>query len=163
MLLIARFGAPYGVKGWLKLHSFAHPKEQILQYGPFYLQKGSNFQELTGLTIQAYRDEFIAQVADINDRDNAIPYVNCDLYMKDEQLPKCPAGQFYWHQLIGLQVINRSGYQFGVVDHLIYAGQDVLCIQNETGEVMIPFVQGVTILKVDLAAKQIVVDWEADY
>jgi 16S rRNA processing protein RimM len=92
--------------------------------------------------------------------------------VRRSDFPTLAADEFYWVDLIGLEVVNESGVALGVVADLLDNGaHSVLRIeyptqskegQPVTGERLIPFV-GVYVKTVDQAAKRIVVDWEADY
>jgi 16S rRNA processing protein RimM len=76
-------------------------------------------------------------------------------------------GEYYWVDLIGLQVVNRQGVALGEVRDLMATGpQTVLVLQAEEDgkkvERMIPFVSAF-VDKVDMAARCITVDWQPDY
>ncbi|MGZ5014598.1 MAG: ribosome maturation factor RimM, partial [Methylobacter sp.] len=80
-----------------------------------------------------------------------------------DQLPKTAKGEYYWSQLIGLNVETIDGVQLGVVDSLLETGaNDVIIVQGER-ERVIPFLQGQTIISVDLDAGSIVVDWDPEF
>ena len=86
-------------------------------------------------------------------------YTNIDICINREQLPKLPKGEYYWSDLEGLTVINKSGKKLGTVDHLIATGSnDVLVLENN---IMIPYIDDV-ILEIDLKEKIIQVDWELE-
>ena len=80
--------------------------------------------------------------------------------------------EFYWVDLIGLNVVNREGVALGCVRDLMTTGpQSVLCVEYSVpqtdgsmsvAERMIPFVS-VFIDNVDMAEKCITVDWQPDY
>jgi 16S rRNA processing protein RimM len=81
--------------------------------------------------------------------------------------PTAGTDEYYWVDLIGLEVVNREGVALGTVRELLSTGpQTVLVLEYfEQGKVlerMIPFVS-VYVDGVDLAAKRITVDWQADY
>jgi 16S rRNA processing protein RimM len=94
------------------------------------------------------------------------------VYVRRSDFPALGTDEFYWVDLLGLDVVNEAGVELGKVADLIDNGaQSVLRIEYPatskdgkpvTGERLIPFV-GVFIKTVDQAAKKIVVDWEADY
>jgi 16S rRNA processing protein RimM len=71
---------------------------------------------------------------------------------------------YYWSDLIGLEAVNLQGERLGKVVGLLQTGaNDVLQVQSETAkEILIPFISQV-IVKVDLAASQIILEWGLDY
>ena len=71
-------------------------------------------------------------------------------------------GEYYWHQLEGLEVVNLSGENLGKVDRLLETGaNDVLVLKGEQ-ERLVPYTPGV-VVEVDLDKGRIQVDWEKDY
>jgi len=79
-----------------------------------------------------------------------------------EQLPKLRGEDYYWDDLIGLEVINKEKVNLGVVQSLIATGSnDVLIVMGERKR-LIPYISSV-VLCVDLASKIIEVDWGQDF
>ena len=86
-----------------------------------------------------------------------------DVYISHEQLPTLAQNEYYWADLIGLDVENLEGFQLGKVDSLIETGaNDVLVVKGER-ELAVPFLQGQTVKSIDLAAGKMIVDWDADF
>jgi 16S rRNA processing protein RimM len=81
---------------------------------------------------------------------------NMILYLPIDTLPDLPAGEYYHHQLLGLQVIDETGKLLGQVSEILETGaNDVLVVQPETGrEFLLPFIDSV-LLDVNLPAGQI--------
>ena len=78
-------------------------------------------------------------------------------------MPTLQPGEYFWNDLIGLQVQNLEGEDFGRVDHLLETGaNDVLVVKGER-ERLIPFVMKQVIVEIDLEQGRIRVDWDKDY
>jgi 16S rRNA processing protein RimM len=62
------------------------------------------------------------------------------VYIQAQELPTLEAGEYYHHQLIGLQVVSDDGRAIGVVEDILETGtHDVLLTRSETGaEILIP-------------------------
>ena len=79
------------------------------------------------------------------------------------------SGEFYWHQLEGLKVINQHDQLFGRVSHLLETGaNDVLVIKADSESIddrerLIPYLMDSVIREIDLENETIQVDWEAEY
>jgi len=87
--------------------------------------------------------------------------------VEESQLPVLSEGEFYWKQLIGLQVENLQGHKLGTVDDLVETGaNDVLVVVSEQWgkyqERLLPWISDV-IIGVDLSRSLIKVDWAADF
>ena len=105
----------------------------------------------------------VAQLDGVNDRDQAASFMGWDIYITPEQLPKVAKDEYYWSDLIGLSVETDLGVQLGVVESLLETGaNDVVIVKGER-ERVIPFLQGQTIMAIDLEAGKMVVDWDPDF
>lgn len=106
----------------------------------------------------------VAQLADIEDRDQASELVGCDILISRQQLPKPGVGEYYWADLVGLHVKTDGGYSLGRVESLFETGaNDVLVVVDGQIERLIPFLQQTTVLNIDLDNGFIVVDWDPDF
>jgi len=158
-ITIGRFGSVYGIKGWLRVISFTDPKENILQYQPWWINKDQQWQQIYVEDGRLHGKDIIIKLPNINDRELAKSYTNIDNMIDQEQLPKLANDEYYRSDLEGLMVIDKSGQELGRVNHLIATGaNDVLVLEKN---IMIPYIDEV-IIKVDLEEKIIMVDWELE-
>ena len=99
-----------------------------------------------------------------NDRNQAEALVGAKIAVYRNQLPQLEGpGHFYWADLKGLQVVNTAGVELGVVDYLLETGaNDVLVVKGDQ-ERLIPYLWKQVVQDVDLSAKRILVDWDADF
>jgi len=163
-LNVGQVSGVFGVKGWVKVYSFTDPRENILQYSPWILQKNSQIQEVKLLGGRRQGSLVVAELQGINDRDLAAELMGADILIRKQQLPKASDGEYYWADLIGLEVRNQEGCKLGKVDHLLETGaNDVLVVVDGDVERLIPFLQQSTILKIDLDDGLIIVDWDPDF
>nr|WP_036275859.1 ribosome maturation factor RimM [Methylomonas sp. 11b] len=164
LLNVGQVSGVFGVKGWVKVYSFTDPRENILQYSPWILQKNSQIQEVKLLGGRRQGSLVVAELQGINDRDLAAELMGADILIRKQQLPKASDGEYYWADLIGLEVRNQEGCKLGKVDHLLETGaNDVLVVVDGDVERLIPFLQQSTILKIDLDDGLIIVDWDPDF
>jgi 16S rRNA processing protein RimM len=162
-ITVGKVSGAFGVKGWIKVFSFTNPRENILNYSPWLLKKGSESKtvklidgKLQGKTVVVQLDGFVG-------RDRAEVLLGWDILISQDQLPATGAGEYYWSELIGLQVKNLQGVHLGVVDSLLETGaNDVLIIQGDR-ERAIPFIQGRIVLEIDLNQGSMIVDWDSEF
>ena len=115
-------------------------------------------------------DAVVATCADLDDRDAAERLKGARVYVARSSFPTAGDDEYYWVDLIGLDVRNREGVLLGQVSGLLETGPHcVLCVASPTGvsggaddELMIPFVAAY-VDDVDLAARTVTVDWQPDY
>jgi 16S rRNA processing protein RimM len=161
-VVVGRLGAPYGIKGWLKVHSFTRPSGNILQYHPWLIRTNGEWQPVALQVAEQRGNSIVAKLLDCDDPETAGRYTNLDIAVPRTQLPPLPPGEYYWDELIGLRVINQEGVELGVVDSLLATGaNDVLVVKGER-ERLIPYLKRV-ILQVDLKTSVIKVDWDATF
>jgi 16S rRNA processing protein RimM len=164
LITVARIGAPYGVRGWLKIHSFTAPPESVLDYDPWRIRLGDEWRQLRVAEGRPHGKGVVARLEGFEDREAVRSLVGAEVAVERAQLGDPGAGSYFWTDLIGAEVVNREGAVLGRVDHLIDTGQhDVLVIRGGDRERMIPFVQGHYVLEVDVDSGRIVVDWGLDY
>ncbi|MEM7304190.1 MAG: ribosome maturation factor RimM [Pseudomonadota bacterium] len=158
----------FGVKGWLKIFSYTRPRLQIVDYKLWYLVSDAEnmaFKQVALLDGRAHKEGVIAKLADIDDRDTAAALLGMEIWVDENELSSLNEGEYYWYQLVGLQVINTDNFAFGTVTELLETGaNDVLVVHDDkSNEYLIPYIKGRVIKSVDLDKKNIVVDWEKDY
>jgi 16S rRNA processing protein RimM len=153
----------FGVKGWIKVHSYTASPGSILKYLPWTLEvKGSkNPVELVEGLLQS--SAVVAKVKGYDDRNQAESLKNSKIFVPRSVLPTLIDGSFYWDDLIGLSVSTCGGHSLGRVSRVMETGaNDVLVVIGDR-ERLIPFVSDVYVKHVDLEAGCITVDWDPDF
>ncbi|MFT5136269.1 MAG: 16S rRNA processing protein RimM [Arenicella sp.] len=141
----------WGVKGWIKLHSFTRNRADIAQYKTWWLQP-ANLKRSAGDTPKGAEEQFIsvkvlscreqgkgvvAQIEGVNDPDQAIALNGHSIWVKQADLPALPTGQFYWQQLIGLRVSNTMSQDLGTIESVLETGaNDVLVIKAAESDLL---------------------------
>jgi 16S rRNA processing protein RimM len=153
---VAQIGAAHGLKGEVRLWSFTQDPLAIGAYGPLESKDGARHFEIEEL--RAAKDHFIARLAGVSDRDAAEALRNIELYVAREKLPATDSDEFYHADLIGLDVVDPHGAQIGTVHamHNFGAGDIIEIMPVGTGQPVMFAFNEVTVPKIDLEAKQIV-------
>lgn len=163
-VVLGRVSGLFGVKGWVKVFSHTDPPGNILDYSPWYLQLDGQWQSVDLLQGKVHGKGIIAHLENCPDRDAAQRLVGVDIAIERSRLPKPAEDEYYWADLVGLQVINKAGLELGCVDHLLETGaNDVLVIHSENKqEHLIPYVRGEVVQEIDLDKGLIQVDWDLE-
>jgi len=160
---VGKISGVFGIKGWVKVFSFTNPRENILTYSPWLLKKEGETKSFNVVDGQLQSKTIVAQLSGIDDRDQAAGLTGWDVFITRDQLPEADKGEYYWSELIGLNVETVQGVMLGVVDSLLETGaNDVIIVQGER-ERAIPFLQEQTVINIDLDAGKIVVDWDPEF
>ena len=173
----------WGVKGWLKILPHSSQPEALFSSKSWFLQAPDakfrpGFNAFAGTVTIAvdeakiHSDSVVAKMHGLEDRNDAEALRGCRIFLPRSAFPQASKDEYYWVDLIGLNVVNREGTALGCVRDLMATGPNsVLCVEylaaledgaTRTDERMIPFVSAY-VDSVDLAGKLITVDWQLDY
>jgi 16S rRNA processing protein RimM len=163
-IVMGRISGLYGVRGWVKVFSHSQPRDNILRYTTWYLQRERQWVKTRLEDGRTQGKGVVAKLEGCDDRDAAAALMDTTIAIHRSQLPKAPAGEYYWAELQGLRVSNLQGVELGVVDHLLETGaNDVLVVKQGPTERLIPFVQGQFVTAIDLETGEMTVDWDPDF
>lgn len=159
---MGRVAAPYGIKGWIKIQTFSEAQDALADYPEWQLGRAGGWRTFRVLAVKIHARTLVAELEGVSDRDAALALKGSEIAVPRAALPPAPEGEYYWSDLIGLDVVNTHGESFGKIESLLEsAAHDVLVVRGER-ERLIPFV-GQIVKTVDLQAGIVQVDWEADY
>jgi 16S rRNA processing protein RimM len=171
---VGRVTDAWGIKGWFKILPYSADPEALFSSKRWFLlptEKGvKTFEGCVKVAIKEakeHSDSVVAMAHEVDDRDAAEALRGARIFVSRSSFPTAGKDEYYWVDLIGLEVINRQDENMGTVRELLSTGpQTVLVISyfqdGESLERMIPFVAAY-IDDVDLVARRIRVDWLADY
>lgn len=162
LVVMGRIAAPFGVLGWVKVQPFSEEIDGLLDFPVWHLGRGAQWREVKVSEAHVQGKTLVARLPGCNDRDAAAALKGLQIAVPREALPQAAENEYYWSDLIGMDVENTQGVALGKVADMMGTGaNDVLVVEGER-ERLIPFVKQV-ILEVDLNARRLRVDWGADY
>jgi 16S rRNA processing protein RimM len=162
LVVMGRIVAPFGVKGWVKIEPFTAAAKNLSAYPRWWIGDGTDWEERGVTEARAQGRVVVARIAGCDDRDAAASFTGRQIAVPRAQLPIARANEYYWADLIGLDVVNEAGRDFGKVIRILETGaNDVLVVQGER-ERLIPFIADV-IAAIDLQAGLMRVNWDADF
>ena len=163
----------YGVKGWVKLYSYTDPRENILQYSSLNIKLSKqdrnkeSWQTIKLDSGKVHGKGVIAHFSGYDTREAVAILIGSELAVQRSEFKAPAKDEYFWADLIGLQVINLEGDVLGIVSRLMEtSANDVLVVKPESksqDEILIPFVQPHYIKNVDIKAGVISVDWLSDW
>lgn len=169
MIVLGRIAGAYGVQGWVRLHPFGDDPLSWRSMPQWWLSaddgaEAQHWQAFTLRNCRTHGKSVVAALEEVGDRDAAEALAGFYVGAPRAALPKPAENEYYWADLIGLEVRNTADEALGTVSGLISTGaHDVLQLRDEAGEErLIPFVAAY-VLDVDEAAKLIRVDWNRDW
>ncbi|HOM13964.1 MAG TPA: ribosome maturation factor RimM [Rubrivivax sp.] len=174
---VGRVLGAWGVKGWIRVQAYAKQPQALFSSRRWFLRPADASLAPAAQAVQAslppllrirevreHGDAVVAAVRDVDERNAAEALRGARIFVARSSFPTAGDGEFYWVDLIGLQVVNRDGAHLGEVIALLDNGaQSVLQLRDGKGtQRLIPFVAAY-IDQVDLPGRRIGVDWGLDY
>jgi 16S rRNA processing protein RimM len=159
LVTLGRISGVHGVKGWVKVHSYTEPRENIAGFAAWTVSRRGAASVLEVEDSRSGGGHVIAKLKGIDDRDEARGWIGAEIAVERAALPECAPGEYYWADLEGLEVRTVGGETLGKVDHLLATGSNDVLVLDRAGR-LIPFVPGSVIRSVDLDAGVIVADWQ---
>lgn len=164
MVIMGRIAAAHGIRGLVKIQPFTEYVDSLLGYESWWIgHEHGPWRKVKVSQCEAHDKTLVAQLPDCPDRTSAEKLKGLLIAVPRSSLPEQGEGEYYWSDLIGLAVANEAGVTLGTVTNLLETGaNEVLSVQGDGGEILIPFVAS-AIKQVDLKNRIIHVDWSADY
>ncbi len=169
LINVGHVSTPYGVKGWVWVHSLTDPITNLFGYQPWYLKTREGFRAVKVLEWREQGKGVVAQLDISPDRNAAELLRNLEIWARKDALPELEEGDYYWSDLIDLSVRTQDGQLLGTVHSLMETGaNDVLVVQASAGSIdererLVPWVPGDVVKDVDLVARMITVDWDPEF
>jgi len=161
-LLVGKINGFFGLQGWVKVFSYTNPRTNILNYSPWSIKVDGNFQSIDITSGREQSKTIVAHINGIDNREDSQKFIGQDIYINKEQLPELTQGEYYWHELIGFDVINKDEERLGTVDYFVETGaNDVLVVKGKK-EYWIPYIEPF-LVSIDSKNNKILVDWDKDF
>ncbi len=181
LVVMAQVKEPYGLKGWVKMYTYGESRDGLGDFAQWWCNRGSEAKPVWQLVIpEAVADHggtLVAKWPGVEDRDAAFALKGLQVAVPRSLFVQTAENEYYWSDLIGLEVRNRQDETLGQVIGLLDLGpHEVLRVRagvlaagggdGAAGAVqderLIPFVPQY-VDSVDLTARVIRVDWGVDY
>ena len=169
MVVLGRIVAPYGVRGWLKIKPFGDDPQAWRDMSQLWLgadAEGDHWQAFDLESLRAHGAAWVVKLAGIDDRTAAEMADGRFVGAPRGELPCNRSGEYYWADLMGLNVVNQQGESLGKIDSLVETGaHQVLVVkddEDDKGERPLPFVAQV-VKEVDVPGGRVLVAWQKDW
>lgn len=168
LIVLGKITSVHGVRGEVKIYSFTDPIDNLLGYPAWTLKRDGEVKQVELVSGRLQGKILVAKLRGLDDREVARTFAGFDICVPRALLPDLDDGEYYWHQLEGLKVIDLQGQVLGRLDHLLETGSnDVMVVKPCPGslddrERLLPYTEQ-CVQKVDLAAGEMRVDWDADF
>ncbi len=149
MILLGEIGRPHGVRGQVRVRSFAAAPEGLTAYGPLLDANGQRI-------VLSMVGPDIARIEGVTDRDAAARLTGTKLYVARDALPPPEEEEFYLADLEGMAAVTEAGESLGQVAAVEDHGGGAFLVLSGPPERLIPFTRA-AVPVVDVAARRLVV------
>ena len=145
------------------MFSYTHPRRRIFAYATWLLKMHSAWVARKVVSSREEGKGLVVFLEGITEREQARELIGVEIAVTRDQLPPLAADEYYWTDLLHLEVVDMHGRLLGRVEQMQNTGaNDVMVVQGGT-KIMIPWVMDEVIKQVDIEGGRIYVDWDAGY
>lgn len=165
-IIVGQINGVFGIKGWVKVFSHTEPRDNIINYSPWWLKiqgEWKPFEVLDGQSQQGGK-AVVAYLKGIDDREMARTFMGVEISITQDQLDAVREDDaYYWRDLLGCEVYNQDNILLGTVSEMVETGaHDVLRVvaKERADSILIPFVFDAYIQDISLENNRIEVQWD---
>jgi len=174
LVVVGYVSGAYGLNGWIRIKPYSADADALLHAKTWWLGNPELPQQLRDVDMMQAKNhsgDVVAQLVGVAGRDAAEALKGAAVQISRRHFPALQDSEFYWVDLIGLEVDNLHNERIGVVDSMMDNGAHpilrivvapVAGLEKAQSEILIPFVEQF-VKTVDLTARKITVDWGLDY
>lgn len=132
----------HGLSGEVKVLPFSRDFNSLNNLKQVYIKLNNKAVEFKIIHKKFQKNTAIVKFEGINSPEDADKLVNCELLVEKSHLAELEENEYYWFQLIGLEVFTEKNKYVGKVMDIIDNGaQEILVVEAGKNEVLIPFVE----------------------
>ncbi len=151
------------MRGFCHVESFTDPPGMLRDFRVWQLRSVRGERSAREVAeFRALGARFVARLAGVETREDAARLTGAGIEVERSALPDPGERQYYRVDLVGLAVRNVDGVELGRLDHFVETRANAVMVVIGEREHWVP-VTPRHLVKVDLAAGRIVVDWPADF
>ncbi|WP_373976467.1 ribosome maturation factor RimM [Chitinibacter sp. SCUT-21] len=163
LVVMGYISGAFGIQGWVSLIADTQYADSLLDYKTWWLGKNGQWKSYQVADAHVQPKKLGAKLQGVNDRDVAFSLKGCEIAVPRSEMPELEEDEYYWADLIGLEVLNSQGERLGVIEKLFETGaNDVIVVKDGDVERLVPFV-GHVVLDVNLETRVMRVDWGLDF
>lgn len=180
-VLLGHITGVSGLKGWVKVHSDTSPRENIVRFKLWWLKESGQWRQIRVEGGRPQGKTIVAGLEGIDTPEKASSLIGATIAVERSQLPSLSKDEFYWADLVGMQVLSVDKVRIGPVIRLFETGaNDVMVVKdmreqsdeaagngtNAEGsqkEILVPWLVPSVITDVDVSSREITIDWDPDF
>jgi len=159
LIELGTVGAPFGVRGWVKLRSYTDPPDRLLEHRNLLLNVGGGWKLYSVEASGRSGAQLTVKLAGVSGRGEASALRGAGISVPRSELPPRGPRDYYRADLVGFEVVNLAGMRLGRLEHFVEVPAHAIMVVRGAREVWVPAVPQY-LRRVDLQARRVVVDWD---
>ena len=149
---------PHGLEGLLRIKSYAQTEESFLRAEMVFLQTGSaEPREYAVTSVRPHKKVHLLKLRGVDSLEEAERLIGAQILIEKETLNAKDPDEYFWYELIGLEVYLSGGKYVGKIEHILPTGSnDIYVVQQGEKEVLIPAIYDV-IQEIDLSKNRMII------
>lgn len=158
LLLMGAVIRPHGLEGVLRIKSYAQSEQSFTRAKRVFLRPGSGEpREYEILSVRPHKGVLLMKLRGLNTLQEAEEFGGAEVLIKKDALGGREEGEYFWHELIGLEVYLSGGEYVGRIQHILpTGGNDIYVVREGEKEVLIPAIHDV-VKEVDLRRGRMII------
>lgn len=159
-----------GLKGWVKVHSDTRPRENIIKYPLWWLERRGEWSAVKVLSARPQGKTIVAHLEGVDSPEEGSLLIGAKIAVPRNDMPKPAEGEYYWADLTGMLVRTVDSVEVGPVVRLFETGANDVMVVSDTRtelagskEILVPWLLPDVITDVDMDNRIITVDWDPDF
>ena len=160
LVLMGRLLHAHGVKGLALIHSYADSPDDFIQVGSVFLRgRNGRVDKYQVSDIRPHKRHYLMKLVGLDSREQ-VDFHKGDDILVDKNLLVRDDDEFFWFELIGLDVYLDSGVWLGRLNRIISTrANDIYIVKKGKAEIYIPATVDV-VRKIDLEENKMIVSDE---
>jgi len=158
LLLAGEVVRPHGLDGRLKIRSYAQSEKSFLQSGVIFLKpRSGSTRAFTVASVKPHKNNLLLILKGLDSLEEAEEFRGAAVFIRRDSLVQEEKDEYFWFDLIGLEVYLDTGKYIGTIHHILpTGGNDVYVVREGETEVLVPAIHEV-VKEIDLDARKMII------
>jgi 16S rRNA processing protein RimM len=128
-----------GLRGCLKVLCYVETNNTFAGLKFVYIEKSSGQKKSFDIRkIDVSGNILFIELEGIPDVESAQPLVGCKVFLPEDMLGKLPEGEYYWRDIIGLDVYTEDDKYIGKIESVFPTGSNDVYVCKGEREILLP-------------------------
>ena len=158
MIALGEIVATHGIEGWLKLNPYNPNSPTLISAQEIFLENDGVRSTQRLRSVKPHKNQLLIRLQGVDGINEAQKWIGSIVSVAETNLPALGADEYYYYQVVGLEVFDTEGNRIGIITRLWSTpGGDLYVVQGEAKEYLIPVTKEI-VEKIDLTAGKMIIN-----